>query len=64
MAARTTDAIPVNASTIITQLTTRISQLEQQNAILQAQLETLITAIPDDTWNTITGTTQTNDDEE
>ncbi|TPF97558.1 hypothetical protein EP30_01045 [Bifidobacterium sp. UTCIF-39] len=63
MATRSSDAIPANAGTIITQLANRIAQLEQRNALLQAQIETLINTIPDDTWATITGTTPDNNEE-
>lgn len=46
--------IPVNVNDLTSALTERIGRLEQENALLKAQLKTLLKVVPEDVWNALT----------
>lgn len=46
--------IPVNVNDITGALTERIGRLEQENALLKAQLKALLKVVPEDVWNALT----------
>lgn len=46
--------IPVSITAITSQLASRISQLEQENALLKAQMAALLHVMPADVWEQLT----------
>lgn len=46
--------IPVNVNDLTGALTERIGRLEQENALLKAQLKALLKVMPEDVWNALT----------
>lgn len=48
------NSIPVNIADITGTLTERIGQLEQENALLKAQLKAVLKVVPQDVWNALT----------
>lgn len=53
----------IDANRVIDNLTTRISALERENAILQAQLQFALKPIPHDVLDTINGRGSDTDDQ-
>ena len=58
---KTLDNIPIQINMLTQYLATRIAQLEQENALLKTQVDTLLHAIPDDVWESLT--TQSSNEE-
>lgn len=46
--------IPVNVNDLTNALTERIGRLEQENALLKAQLKAVLKVVPEDVWNALT----------
>lgn len=46
--------IPVNVNDLTSALTERIGRLEQENALLKAQLKAVLKVVPEDVWNALT----------
>lgn len=46
--------IPVNVNDLTSALTERIGRLEQENALLKAQLKALLKVVPEDVWTALT----------
>lgn len=46
--------IPVNVNDLTNALTERIGRLEQENALLKAQLKALLKVVPEDVWTALT----------
>ena len=46
--------IPVNVNDLTGALTERIGRLEQENALLKAQLKAVLKVVPEDVWNALT----------
>lgn len=46
--------IPVNIADITNALTERIGRLEQENALLKAQLKAVLKVVPEDVWTALT----------
>ena len=49
-----TNDIPVNVSDITDALANSIGRLEQENALLKAQLKALLKVVPEDVWDALT----------
>lgn len=46
--------IPVNVNDLTSALTERIGRLEQENALLKAQLKAVLKVVPEDVWTALT----------
>ena len=46
--------IPVNVNDLTSALAERIGRLEQENALLKAQLKALLKVVPEDVWTALT----------